>query len=152
MPRPPIDVRLLEESYERALDRDSDFPRLFYDILFHEHPSVEKLFRRNSMDAQRKMFGQTLVAIVDHLDDEPWLKATLEPLGHGHVAYGVTPEMYDVMADALIRALSEVNGADWRPEHHTAWAAAFDYIVALMRAGEPGGGADPAKQGGGGIT
>lgn len=139
MSAPKFDVRRLEESYDRALQRDSDFPRLFYDILFHEHPEVERLFGRNSMDAQRKMFGQTLVAIVDHLNDEAWLRATLEPMGRGHlVDYGVTGPMYTHMADALIRALAEVNGADWEPAHQVAWETAFDYIVAIMRAGERG--------------
>ena len=32
---------LVEESLELALVRDPDFPRLFYEILFREHPDAE---------------------------------------------------------------------------------------------------------------
>ena len=130
---------LLRESFELALERDDGFPRLFYDVLFHRHPEIEQLFGevgrgRNTINAQRRMFGQTLIAIVDHYDDPVWLQDTLAPLGRAHLGYGVTPVMYDHVADALLTAFAEVCAADWTPAHEAAWREAYDAIAGIMLA------------------
>jgi len=128
---------LLEQSLELALLRDPDFPRLFYEILFREYPSTRALFKRNSLNAQRTMLSKTLMAAIDHLDDEAWLVEHLAPLGAAHVGYGVTPEMYDWMGAALRASLVEVCDDDWTPEHDQAWSEAFALLVRAMRSGEP---------------
>lgn len=142
---PPVPLRrdtrrLLQESFELALERDDDFPRLFYDVLFHRHPDIEQMFGergrgRNTPDAQRRMFAQTLIAIVDHIDDEPWLRETLVPMGKEHLAYGVTARMYDHVCDALVTAFAEVVGEDWTPAHERAWRGAYAHIADVMLRG-----------------
>ena len=133
---PSIDGLLLRESFEIALSRDPEFPRLFYEILFRDHPDLRPLVHRNSLSAQRKMLGHTLMAVVDHFDDPAWLRATLAPMGRDHLAYGVTPQMYDWVGEALLAALAEVCAAEWTPEHAAAWQAAYVVIAREMRAGE----------------
>ncbi len=131
-----IDQTRVRETFELALERDDEFPRLFYDILFHRHPETVPLFWRNTIGAQRTMVGQTLAAIVDHLGDEEWLSTNLRHLGRGHLDYGVTPVMYDWVGDALIDAVAERCADEWTPDHGRAWRAAYERIVAFMRAGE----------------
>ncbi len=126
---------LLEESYELALLRDADFPRLFYDILFRNHPSTRALFKSNSLNAQRTMLSKALLAAVDHLEDSVWLEEQLAPLGKGHVAYGVTDEMYGWVGDALIAAIAEVCDADWTTAHDAAWRAAYQRVSQVLRLG-----------------
>ena len=128
---------LLEESFELALLRDPDFPRLFYEILFREHPAAQPLFKRNTLNAQRTMLSKTLIAAVDHIDDEAWLVEHLSPLGAQHIEYGVTPEMYDWMGVALRESLAEVCDEQWTEEHDQAWSEAFKLIVKAVRSGEP---------------
>jgi hemoglobin-like flavoprotein len=128
--------QLLEESYELALLRDADFPRLFYDILFKTRPSTRALFKSNSLNAQRTMLSKTLLAAIDHLEDGAWLAEHLAPLGKGHVAYGVTPEMYDWVGDALVAAIAEVCDDDWTSAHEAAWRAAYLRLSQVMRAAE----------------
>lgn len=125
--------RLLEESYELALLRDPDFPRLFYDILFRKHPSTRALFKNNSLNAQRTMLSRTLVAAIDHLQDDAWLAEHLTPLGRDHVGYGVTPEMYEWVGDALVDSIAEVCDDDWTDAHAAAWRAAYQRITQIMR-------------------
>jgi hemoglobin-like flavoprotein len=127
--------RLLEESYELALLRDADFPRLFYDILFREHPSTRALFKSNSINAQRAMLSKTLIAAIDHLEDEPWLQEQLLPLGRGHVDYGVTSEMYEWVGSSLVAAIAEVCDDDWTSAHDAAWRTAYARLAAIMRRG-----------------
>lgn len=124
---------LLEESYELALLRDADFPRLFYDILFRNHPSTRALFKSNSLNAQRTMLSKTLLAAIDHLEDEAWLHEQLVPLGKGHIAYGVTDEMYDWVGNSLVAAIAEVCDEDWTAAHEAAWHAAYRRISLVMR-------------------
>jgi hemoglobin-like flavoprotein len=128
--------KLLEESYELALLRDADFPRLFYDILFRRQPSTKALFKSNSLNAQRTMLSKALLAAIDHLEDEAWLHENLVPLGREHLAYGVTPEMYDWVGDALVASIAEVCDDDWTSAHEAAWKNAYARIAAIMRRGE----------------
>lgn len=130
----PIDERiLLRESLELAFERDDDFPQIFYDILFHRHPELEPLFRGHTPNAQRVMFGQTLVAIVDHADDPTWLDTTLTPLARSHVRYGVTDAMYDLVGDCLVASLAETCVGQWSPAHDKAWRNAYQRVAATMR-------------------
>ena len=128
--------RLLEESFELALLRDPDFPRLFYEILFRDYPTTRPLFRSNSLNVQRAMLSKALMAAIDHLDDDAWLTRELAPLGRGHLAYGVTPEMYDWVGQSLITAIAEVCEEEWTDLHEHAWRAAYARIAKVMRSGE----------------
>jgi hemoglobin-like flavoprotein len=134
--RKRTEQQLLEESYELALLRDADFPRLFYEILFRTRPATRALFKSNSLNAQRTMLSKTLLAAIDHLEDDAWLVEHLAPLGRGHVAYGVTPEMYDWVGDALVAAIAEVCEDDWTSAHDAAWREAYQRLSQVMRAAE----------------
>jgi hemoglobin-like flavoprotein len=131
-----LDGDLLRDSFELVVQRDQEFPRLFYQILFERHPEAKALFTRNTPGAQNAMLAQTLMAILDHLEDPAWLTEKLGALGAQHLEYGVTEEMYDWVGEALVTALAEVSAADWTEAHGDAWSAAYGVIVTLMRTGE----------------
>ncbi|WP_437969325.1 globin domain-containing protein [Sorangium sp. So ce260] len=130
------DAELLRDSFELVVQRDHEFTRLFYRVLFERYPQARPLFTRNSPGAQGTMFERALMAVLDHLEDDAWLSERLAWLGAQHVAYGVTPEMYGWFGEALVAALREVSAADWTEAHRDAWTRAYDVIVARMRAGE----------------
>jgi len=130
----PVEEKtLLRESLELAFERDDNFPQIFYDILFYRHPELEALFKGHTPNAQRVMFGQTLVAIVDHADDPHWLQSTLAPLAKSHVGYGVTDPMYDLVGDCLVASLAETCAERWSPAHDKAWRDAYDRVAGTMR-------------------
>ncbi|WP_437730059.1 globin domain-containing protein [Sorangium sp. So ce1335] len=130
------DAELLRDSFELVVQRDHEFPRLFYRVLFERYPQARPLFTRNSPGAQGTMFERALMAVLDHLEDDAWITEKLAELGARHVAYGVTPEMYDGFGEALVAALREVSAAEWTEAHRDAWTRAYGAIVARMRAGE----------------
>ncbi|MGK3992825.1 globin domain-containing protein [Sorangium sp. So ce1024] len=132
---PSQDAELLRESFELVVQRDHEFPRLFYRTLFERCPQARPLFTRNSPGAQGTLFERALMAVLDHLEDDTWLSERLAKLGAQHVAYGVTPEMYDGFGEALVASLREVSAADWTDAHRDAWTRAYGAIVARMRAG-----------------
>jgi hemoglobin-like flavoprotein len=131
-----LNVPLLRSSFQLVLDTNPNVTARFYEILFERYPAARGLFRPGSQKRQEEMLAGALVAVVEHLEDAPWLTGTLGALGAKHVGYGVTAEMYDWVGDALLTTLGEVAGDAWTPELHSAWAEAYGVIVSLMRAGE----------------
>ena len=131
-----LNVTLIRESFELVATRNPDFTDRFYEILFERYPSVRPMFSRRSLSAQSRMLTQALTAVLDHLEDAPWLAETLGALGGKHEEYGVTGEMYEWVGDALLATLAEVAGDDWTKEMRTNWAIAYGAIVSMMRAGE----------------
>jgi hemoglobin-like flavoprotein len=131
-----LDVKLLRESFDLVLERNPALTHRFYDILFQRYPAARPLFVRSSRNAQEAMLGRALVAVMEHLEDAPWLTETLGNLGARHVGYGVTAEMYDWVGDSLLATLAEAAGPDWTPSLKQNWAEAYGVIVSLMRAGE----------------
>jgi hemoglobin-like flavoprotein len=130
----PLNVNLLRQSFEVVATANPRFVTRFYEILFERHPQARPLFPQNGMARQAEMLTQALVAVLDHLEDAPWLQDTLGALGAKHVDYGVTREMYDWVGASLLAALAEVAGPAWTPELQAAWSEAYGAIVSLMLA------------------
>ena len=76
-----------------------------------------------------------LVAVMNHLEDAPWLTTTLKGLGAKHRGYGVTNEMYGWVGASLLATLAEVAGSDWTAGLEVAWTEAYGAIAGLMQAG-----------------
>lgn len=129
-----LDVVALRESFALVVERAPDLTRRFYEILFERYPQVRPMFGA-SLRKQEEMLTRALVAVIDHLEDGPWLADTLRGLGGKHVGYGVTDVMYDWVGDALVRAMSDVAGDAWTPRVAKAWAEAYGAIAGLMMEG-----------------
>ena len=125
------DVRLLRDTLELTLAADDTFPTRFYERLFAAHPEVRALFHRSTPGAQNKLFAQKLVSLVDHIEDRTWLDRELGTLAQNHARYGVTPEMYPWVGDALIETLREACGDAWSDAAERAWSEAY---ASLQRA------------------
>lgn len=130
----PLNVNLLRQSFEVVATANPRFVSRFYEILFERYPQSRPLFPQNGMARQAEMLTQALVAVLDHLEDAPWLQQTLGALGAKHVDYGVTREMYDWVGASLLATLGEVAGQAWTPELQAAWGEAYGAIVSLMLA------------------
>lgn len=96
-----LDPTILRSSFELVIDRRPDLTIRFYEILFARYPQLEPMFRRDR-SAQAKMLAGAIAAVLDHLEDAPWLQTTLGGLGAKHVTYGVTDVMYAMVGDALL--------------------------------------------------
>lgn len=126
---------LLRKTLEITLAADDTFPKRFYDRLFMSHPEVIPLFHRNSPGAQRKMFAQKLTLIVDHVEDAEWLARELRAVAESHARYGVRPEMYAWVGEALIETLRDACGEEWSEAAEEAWRAGYERITAEILGG-----------------
>jgi hemoglobin-like flavoprotein len=75
--------------------------------------------------------------IVDHVEDPEWLEHELAAVAASHVKYGVRPEMYRWVGDALIETLRDACGAEWTDEAESAWRAAYARIEGAVLAALP---------------
>ena len=130
-----LDVQALRESFELVVDRSPELTHRFYEIFFERYPQAKKLFGRRSAALQEQMLTRALVAVIDHLEDAPWLVSTLRALGAKHVCYGVTDEMYGWVGESLLATLSEVAAEAWTPRIEKAWTDAYGAISGLMLEG-----------------
>ena len=129
-----MNVTLLRESFLLVTERSPTLLARFYEILFERHPELEKMFARgpNGLAKQEKMLHGALSAVLEHLEDGPWLEQTLFLLGARHVKYGVRDEMYPWVGGSLLAALEEAAGSAWSPVLAEAWSEAFGAIASLM--------------------
>lgn len=127
-----LDVALLRSSFELVASRAPDLTARFYDVFFARYPQVKPMFGRNSAGRQQEMLTQALVAVLDHLEDAPWLATNLRALGAKHVAYGVRDEMYPWVGESLLLTLEKVAGEEWSPAIARAWSDAIGAIAGLM--------------------
>ncbi|HEU4728621.1 MAG TPA: globin domain-containing protein [Kofleriaceae bacterium] len=127
-----LNVGLLRESFELVASVNPAFTTRFYEILFERYPQTRAMFPASGLARQAEMLNGALVAVLDHLEDAPWLVQTLGALGAKHVGYGVTREMYDWVGGSLLATLAEVAGPAWNAELNAAWGEAYGAIVSLM--------------------
>lgn len=130
-----LNIELLRESFEWVTTVEPELTKRFYERLFADFPQTRAMFGRNSGEQQQRMLRDALVAVLDHLDDAPWLSDTLMALGRRHVGYGVTDEMYGWVGASLLGTLSDIAGDAWTPELQEQWTAAYGVITSLMKAG-----------------
>lgn len=130
-----LNVQLLRGSFDLVVERSPRLTHRFYEILFERYPQTQAMFPPHRRERQEGMLTEALVAVMDHLEDAPWLTSALHALGAKHLDYDVTPEMYGWVGDALLRTLAEAAGKDWSPELEAAWTEAYGAIAGLMQAG-----------------
>jgi len=127
-----LDTALLRQSLELVAAREPHITKRFYEIFFERYPVVRPLFSRNAPERQQKMLQDAIVAVVEHVEDGPWLEQTLTAAGAKHVDYGVTEEMYPWVGECLLATLAEIAGPEWTPPVAKVWAEAFSAISGLM--------------------
>ena len=127
---------ILRSSFDLVVERNPDVVARFYEIFFERYPQVRPMFGiRNSAEVQQEMLTQALVAVLDHLEDAPWLEETLAGIGAKHVEYGVTDEMYGWVGECLLAAMAEVAAEAWTGEVEAQWVAAYGAITSMCLAG-----------------
>lgn len=130
-----IDADLLEESFDLVVLRGDDLAAGFYRRLFASAPSLLPLFSGVAMDRQQHKFLSTLVILRRSWRDMGEVLSELEWLGGDHLRYGVLPDHYPLLGDALIETMIEIGGSRWKPEYTISWRAAYAVVAEAMLRG-----------------
>jgi len=124
-------IALIRDSFILLQPDVENASKLFYRRLFEIAPELRELFN-DDMAGQGMRFMSTLGVILDHFDDPEALRPYLERLSQGHAAYGVKPEYFQPMGQALIRTMAETLGDNFSKEAAAAWEIAYDHMARQM--------------------
>src|SRR5262245_39294938 len=130
----PAQVDLVQSSFEHVLPIADVAGMLFYERIFTLAPEARALFGDDiALQASRTMGA--LGRAVDGLQDVDQIAPFLVRLGARHVRYGVVPEHFELVGEALLWTLEQGLGDAFTPEVHDAWAATFGVIARAMLLG-----------------
>ncbi len=127
----PRQSKLVQESWEKVRPIAAKAAELFYGRLFVLDPSLRRLFSGDMAEQGDKLM-KTLQVAVNGLGNLDSLVPILENLGHRHVAYGVEPEHYNTVGQALIWTLERGLGDDFTPEVKEAWVTVYGVVSDVM--------------------
>lgn len=130
-----LNIELLEDSFARIRPNADRFAADFYARLFAYHPGTRQLFAGADMAEQRKKLMDSLVLVIENLDNPGVLTGALQRLGARHSGYGVAEGHYAMVGGALLDTFSDHLGSEWTPEVKQAWTDAYAAISDIMAAG-----------------
>jgi len=133
-PLAPTHVAELRRSWQLVAPMADEAAQLFYGRLFELDPSLRGLFHTEPAVQRRKLMD-ALSFVVTLADRPDHLLPMLAALGDRHVAYGVRPEHYATVGEALLWTLDQGLGALRTAEARDAWVATYELVATTMRGG-----------------
>jgi hemoglobin-like flavoprotein len=103
----------------------------FYSKLFFEKPALRKMFPVE-MDAQYRKLLDMLNMIVMRLDRLDELTEEIVAMAKRHEGYGVRPEHFAPVGEALIWTLKTGLGHEWNEELKDAWLKCYRVLSNAM--------------------
>jgi len=126
------EIGLIRTSWDKVLPIAETAAELFYGKLFEIDPSLKSLFSTDLTEQGRKLMTM-LNTVVTNLDNLEAVVPAAQASGARHAGYGVTEEMYDTVAEALIWTLGQGLGDDFTDELKDAWVAAYVILSTVMK-------------------
>ena len=124
-------IGLIRDSFHRLQPDVETASEHLYERLFEIAPEIREMFRCD-MAGQGMQFMSTLGVILQHLDDPEALHPHLEHLAQGHAAFGVKPEHFRLMGQALIWAMRKTLGENYPEDAAAAWEVAYELLAREM--------------------
>ncbi len=127
----PRQKELVHESFMQVIPISDTAAELFYGRLFSMNPEYRALFNGDMTEQGRKLM-QHLNMVVRGLQKLEQIVPAVQTLGRKHVHYGVQPQDYDAVGEALIWTLEQGLGPSFTPEVRDAWMAAYTILASTM--------------------
>ena len=128
----PKQVALVRSSWAQVAAMDPEIVgSIFYNRLFETAPEIRPMFHRPIPEQSRK-----LLTIMDHiiekLDAMDEIVENIVKLARRHDEYGVKPEHFVNVGEALLWALEKSLGNKWNKELKEAWTLCYVNLSAAM--------------------
>jgi hemoglobin-like flavoprotein len=125
-------VALVQQSFEKAAAMGEKVAEIFYAELFAIDPSLRAMFK-GDMKQQGKKLLTALALVVRSLHAPEKILGPVKQLAVKHLDYGVRPEHYTYVGNALLRTLKKGFGAEFTPELSEAWVEAYRLLATVMK-------------------
>ncbi|HET7363243.1 MAG TPA: globin domain-containing protein [Burkholderiales bacterium] len=124
-------AEIVRLSWRAVLPVGATFAELFYGRLFALDPDLRRLFKDDIVEQGRNLTAMLSVASANLAKPER-ISVALRQLGKRHAAYGVRPEHFALVEDALLFALEHALIDVFTAEAKAAWQAAYAVITSEM--------------------
>jgi hemoglobin-like flavoprotein len=129
---------LVIESFRILSSHREAFVQSFYERLFEQHPEVKPIFEKVDEAGQRRKLLLALITIVDSLEDNEQLRATLQGISETHNRHHIKAEHYQIFSKILLATLADFLPDTWSQSMALAWQDALDHITKIIVSfGEP---------------
>ena len=128
----PHQIELVQNSFQLVAPIADQAAALFYDRLFTLDPALRPMFRGN-INEQGKKLMSTLAVAVNGLKRPEKIIPTVQHLGRKHAGYGVLPQHYSTVGEALLWTLNKGLGEAFTWEVEQAWTAAYTLLAGVMQ-------------------
>lgn len=105
---------------------------IFYTKLFEIGPEVKPLFIRTAIPEQSKKLLAMLNYIIGKLDKLSSILDEVRKLAIRHIGYGIKPEHYAMVGQALLATLETGLGENWNDELKQAWSDCYSLLSEAM--------------------
>ena len=127
-------ISLVQSSFVHVLPIADTAGQLLYGRIFTLAPETRSLFD-DDIEPQAKRLMTAVKAAVDGLGNLEQIAPFLVKLGARHIRYGVRPEHFGVVAEALLWTLEQGLGDLFTEDVREAWIAAWGVIADAMTIG-----------------
>ena len=127
----PMQVHLVRSSFANVQAIKDQAAALFYQRLFELDPSLRPLFK-GDMAAQGAKLMAALGVMVGALDRLENILPLVRQLGRRHAAYGVRPDHYATVGEALVSTLAQALGPEFTAETRRAWTEIYGRLAWAM--------------------
>ena len=128
----PAQIQIIQDTFPLVQEAGGAMTQLFYGRLFQTAPGLRPLFR-GDINIQARKFSEMLNGLVDGLPDLEQQAPALRAMGLRHEGYGVRPEHYQVVAQALLWALAQAIEPEFTHAAKAAWTALIFEVAAMMQ-------------------
>lgn len=104
-----------------------------FDLLIKIYPHFVEIFEGKDLKHIGNQFINTLIFVVDNLEDPAALESYLERLGKKHKNFGVTEEYMQQFRETFIRTMAAFLKEKWTPRAAENWERTFIYVTNFMR-------------------
>ena len=128
----PEQIAHVQNTFKMVLPIKETAAKLFYDRLFALDPDLRSMFKGDMAEQGRKLM-KVLATAVGNLEKLDEILPTVQALGEQHAAFGVKPEHYNTVGEALIWTLEQGLTDTFTTEVKEAWVAVYSALSTVMQ-------------------
>ncbi|TLV02206.1 globin domain-containing protein [Dyadobacter luticola] len=127
-------ILIIKTTWSYAIGLPEMTGELFYERLFELDPSLQAMFPPDMEQQNRKLIDM-ITYMVSHLQAMENVQRDIDAMAARHAGYGVRPEHYKTVGDALKWVLEQRLGDQWDEETREAWTELYDiWSTSMIRA------------------
>ena len=128
----PEQIAHVQNTFKMVLPIKETAAKLFYDRLFALDPELRSMFKGDMAEQGRKLM-EVLATAVGNLEKLDEILPTVQALGEQHAEFGVKPEHYNTVGEALIWTLEQGLTDSFTTEVKEAWVEVYSALSGVMQ-------------------